>query len=205
MTTTRDRILDAAEQVMRSDGVARTTTRKIAAAAGYSEATIYKHFTSKEDVFVAVLGERLPSFVTLMTAAGQRAGSHPIRETLIEIVAAGLAFYEASLPIAGSVLAEPDLLARHSHAVREQGAGPQKPLDALAMFLRREQRAGSIDPDADPDATAALLLGACFQRAFLNRFAGDAPMTPEARLAEATALVSTLWGGLEPDQRQLAG
>lgn len=196
--TTRDRILDAAEQVLRSDGLARTTTRKIAAAAGFSEATIYKHFTSKEDVFVAVLGERLPAFMALMTASRQPTGSRPIRETLIEIVAAGLAFYEASIPIAGSVLGDPDLLARHSRAMQEQGAGPHRPIEALATLLGRERDAGSLREDMNVGAAAALLLGACFQQAFLSRFTGDEPMSAEARRNAAVTLVGTLWEGLEP-------
>ena len=61
MADTRDRILDAAAHVMRTRGFARTTTREIARAAGYSEATLYKHFQDKTDLFLAVLKERLPS------------------------------------------------------------------------------------------------------------------------------------------------
>ncbi|HEX4258089.1 MAG TPA: helix-turn-helix domain-containing protein, partial [Streptosporangiaceae bacterium] len=47
MADTRDRILDAATHVMRTRGFARTTTKEIARAAGYSEATLYKHFQDK--------------------------------------------------------------------------------------------------------------------------------------------------------------
>ena len=61
MADTRDRILDAAAHVMRTRGFARTTTKEIARAAGYSEATLYKHFQDKTDLFLAVLKERLPS------------------------------------------------------------------------------------------------------------------------------------------------
>lgn len=198
--TTRDRILDAAEQVMRTDGLARSTTRKIAAAAGFSEATIYKHFASKEDLFVAVLGERLPPFVSLLRASRPEPDVRPVREQLVEVVAGGLAFYEASMPIAGSVFAEPELLARHSAALRARNAGPGKPVAILAEFLRRRQRTGAVRPGCDPDAAAALLLGACFQRAFLNRFDGAPPMSPTERREVAASLVDTLWAGIAPDR-----
>jgi AcrR family transcriptional regulator len=62
---TREKIVEAAERVMRERGLARTTTKEIARAAGYSEGTLYKHFESKEDLFLAVLAERFPAFVVL--------------------------------------------------------------------------------------------------------------------------------------------
>lgn len=198
--TTRDRILDAAEHVMRTDGLARSTTRKIAAAAGVSEATIYKHFASKEDLFVAVLGERLPPFVDLLRAAHADADARPVREQLVDVVAGGLAFYEASMPIAGSVFAEPELLARHRAALRARNAGPSKPVATLAEFLRRQQETGAIRPESDPGAAAALLLGACFQRAFLNRFDGAPLMSTAERGEVAASLVDTLWAGIAPDR-----
>ena len=63
---TRERIVEAAERVMRERGLARGTTKEIARAAGYSEGTLYKHFESKEDLFLAMLTERFPSFVALV-------------------------------------------------------------------------------------------------------------------------------------------
>src|ERR1700733_13336135 len=68
MPDTRDRILDAAAHVMRTRGFARTTTKEIARAAGYSEATLYKHFLDKTDLFLAVLKERLPSLGSTLSA-----------------------------------------------------------------------------------------------------------------------------------------
>ena len=44
---------------------------------------------------------------------------------------------------------------------------------ALADYLRAEQRLGGLTGKARPDMLAALLLGACFQRAFLIEFEGE--------------------------------
>ena len=197
--STRDRILDAAEQVMRSDGLAKATTRRIAAAAGYSEATMYKHFASKEDLFLAVLVERLPPFVALIDALPDRGDDPALRQTLIDVAAAALAFYEQSMPLAGSILAQPQTLARHSEQVRLLGRGPHFPLQSLATWLRRQQEHGAIRPDADSDAVAALLLGACFQQAFLGRFAGEEPLTHDQRQAKASSLVTALLDGVLPE------
>lgn len=196
--STRDRILDAAEQVMRSDGLARTTTRRIAAAAGYSEATMYKHFASKEDLFLAVLLERLPPFVSLIDALPNHGNGSALRQTLIDVAAAALAFYEQSMPLAGSILAQPQMLARHSDQVRQLGRGPYVPLQSLTTWLWRQQQRGAIRAGVDPDAVAALLLGACFQQAFLRLFAGEGGLSGDQRRSLATALVTTLLDGPLP-------
>jgi len=208
MADTRDRILDAAAHVMRTRGFARTTTREIARAAGYSEATLYKHFQDKTDLFLAVLKERLPSLgstLGALSAALDADTSSPVgpatRESLASRLAAtargAIAFYEASFPISASVFSEPELLAAHHAAVTRQGAGPQYPLEALARYLRLEQERGRIQAGADCAAAASLLLGSCFQYAFLRCFA-QLPPDPEAAAAHATAIAATLLAGLEP-------
>src|ERR1700761_4139699 len=208
MADTRDRILDAAAHVMRTRGFARTTTKEIARAAGYSEATLYKNFQDKTDLFLAVLKERLPSLGSTLTAlsagidAGAGAHADPAgRESLADRLTAtargAIAFYEASFPISASVFSEPELLAAHHAAVTRQGAGPQYPLEALARYLRLEQERGRIQAGADCAAAASLLLGSCFQYAFLRCFA-QLPPDPEAAAAHATAIAATLLAGLEP-------
>jgi AcrR family transcriptional regulator len=208
MADTRDRILDAAAHVMRTRGFARTTTKEIARAAGYSEATLYKHFTDKTDLFLAVLKERLPSLgstLGALSAALDADTSSPAvpspRESLAIRLAAtargAIAFYEASFPISASVFSEPELLAAHHAAVTRQGAGPQYPLAALARYLRLEQERGRIRPGADCDAAASLLLGSCFQYAFLRCFA-QLPPDPAAAAAHADGIAATLLAGLKP-------
>ena len=197
MPGTRDRILDAAAHVMRTRGFARTTTKEIARAAGYSEATLYKHFQDKTDLFLAVLKERLPGLSPFVRdlSADARPGSLPDR--LNAIARGAIGFYEASFPISASVFSEPDLLAAHHAAVTRQGAGPQYPLEALARYLRLEQEHGRVRPGADCDAAASLLLGSCFQYAFLRCFA-QLPPDPDAAPAHAAAIVTTLLAGLQP-------
>lgn len=51
---TRQAILDAARQVFRQYGVARTTLENIAQAAGLTRGAVYWHFTSKAEVFLAM-------------------------------------------------------------------------------------------------------------------------------------------------------
>src|SRR6201995_983811 len=199
MPGTRDRILDAAAHVMRTHGFARTTTKQIARAAGYSEATLYKHFQDKTDLFLAVLRERLPTVGRLLAPpAGQaEAGSEDLAGRLTGTARGGIDFYLASFPISASVFSEPDLLTAHHAAVTGQGAGPHMPGEALARYLRTAQEHGRVRPGADCDAAASLLLGSCFQYAFLRCFA-QLPPDPAAADAHAAAIVATLLAGLAP-------
>lgn len=168
--STQARILDAAHELMRTIGLARTTTKEIARAAGCSEAALYKHFANKEELFVRVLKERLPGVGPLLTELTADPGERTVAECLTAVARRASELYAETLPIAGSLFAEPALLQRHREGLAEVGSGPHELRDQLADYLRRERERGRIRPDADPEAAAALLLGACFQRAFFVAF-----------------------------------
>ncbi|MFI8827070.1 TetR/AcrR family transcriptional regulator [Streptomyces sp. NPDC053431] len=172
---TRTRIIDAARDLMRTAGLARTTTKEIAKAAGCSEAALYKYFPSKEELFVTVLDERLPKLGNLLGTLAVDPQGRGVEENLTEIARRAALFYEETFPMAASLYAEPQLKARHEEVMRELGAGPHKPIEGLADYLRAEQAHGRVRADADPEAAAALLLGACAQRAFAYE------MTPDRR------------------------
>lgn len=172
--STRIRILDAASTVMSERGLAGATTKEIARAAGFSEATLYKHFQDKEDLFLTVMRERLPTeFIGYLAGLADRAGTGTVRALLREVAAAAVPFYRDLAPMLGSAFAQPDLLARHQQILRATGLGPHLALSALADYLDAEQRLGRLAERAQPLALAALLLGACFQRAFLIEFEGE--------------------------------
>ncbi|MEU0697395.1 helix-turn-helix domain-containing protein [Streptomyces niveus] len=209
MKPARARILDAAAELMATIGLARATTKEIARAAGCSEAALYKYFAGKEDLFLHVLDERLPRLGPLLSelakrpadggaGGGARAGgdARSVEENLTEVVRQAALFYEATFAIAASLFAEPALLRRHAEGVRALGAGPHIPLRSLAAYLCNEREAGRIRPDADPDAAATLLLGACQQRAFLRSFPDGEPVAPVEEFAPALVRAALL--GLAP-------
>ncbi|MFB7865116.1 MULTISPECIES: TetR/AcrR family transcriptional regulator [unclassified Streptomyces] len=192
---TRTRIIDAARDLMRTAGLARTTTKEIAKAAGCSEAALYKYFPSKEELFVTVLNERLPKLGDLLGTLAVDPQGRGVEENLAEIARRAALFYEQTFPMAASLYAEPQLKARHEEVMRELGAGPHKPIEGLAGYLRAEQEHGRIDAGADTRAAAALLLGACVQRAFAYE------MTPDRRPPEslddfARSIARTLMRGI---------
>ncbi len=197
--STRDRMLDAAAHVMRTKGLAHATTKQIAKEAGFSEAALYKHFRDKTDLFVAVLNERAPNtLANLLGGLTPRVGQAAVPEVLADIARAAIAFYRHNFPMAASVFSEPHLLTAHTRALRERGTGPAHINATLAEYLAAEQKLGRVKASADPRAAAALLIGACFQHAFLGYFA-DRPDDDEADQRFAASLVDTLAPGLLPE------
>lgn len=191
--STRDRMLDAAAHVMRTRGLAGATTKEIAKAAGYSEAALYKHFRDKTDLFLAVLSERIPSpLAPLLATLDRRAGEGDLAATLTEVARAAITFYRHGFPMAASLFADPKLLSAYRDALRARDAGPQHVTRAVAAYLAAEQKHGRVKPDTDPQAAAALLIGACLQHAFLGHFT-DQPSDDDK---VATTLVRALTTGL---------
>lgn len=193
--TTRDRILDAAADVMSRLGLARATTKEIARAAGFSEATLYKHFQDKEELFLSVLAERLPSLIATLKQLDERVGQDTVRANLEQVARAAGAFFQESFPMAASLFAEPTLLAAQREAIHRRGGGPHRANEALASYLRAEQQLGRIRSDANVEAAASLLLGACLDRAFLATFVGE-DVVAQSFDEFAAELVGTLLVGV---------
>lgn len=188
--SSRDRILDAAAHVMATAGLARTTTKEIARQAGYSEAMLYKVFRTKEEMFLAVLQERVPGLTPLLRELPGRVGSGDVLDVVGELVRAALQFYRRSFPMAASLFAEPQLLAAHREFLRESGMGPQVVAESVAAYLTAEQEAGRVPAEADPAAIAHMLMGGCLNYAFLGHFTDRLPWASDEECA--AALVATV-------------
>ena len=186
---TRDRIVAAAADVMAELGLANATTKEIARASGCSEALLYKHFPDKGALFGAVLAERFPPLAAELARLADRAGQGSVHDTLVDVAIAAVAFYRHGVPMLGSLFADPALLRRHRESL--DGRGPAAVNAVLAGYLRGEQQEGRITGSLDPDRAADLLVGACFQRGFLEAF-GEAELPPVSTFADG--LVRTLLG-----------
>lgn len=185
----RERILDAAAAVMRERGVANVTTKQIARTAGYSEALLYKHFRDKEEILLHVLRDRMPAF-----PGGAVPGEGTVQANLVAVAHGALRFYLHGFPMMASMVAQPQLMAAARENLTNHGAGPHHPVHMLADYLRAEQRLGRISADSNPEAVASLLMGACFQQAFLRYYDGGADV-PESAAAD---LVGALTPALLP-------
>jgi AcrR family transcriptional regulator len=189
-SATRERILDAAATVLREHGIAGSTTKLMARAAGCSEALLYKHFSSTQDIYLAVLRERAGGFALL----GEDAGAGEVRDALVDLVENLCAFYVQSFPMSASVMGSPALLVAWREGMTGRGAGPRSPVRMVERHLAQEVALGRLPADTDEVAVAALLVGAAFQQAFLAVFDGLDAVPDSAALAER--LVDTVLPGL---------
>ncbi|OXM52501.1 TetR/AcrR family transcriptional regulator [Amycolatopsis alba] len=187
----REEIVAAAAKIMREQGYAHATTKAIAQAAGYSEALLYKHFKDKTELFTSVLTEQLPALGTTLDELMATSSDTPLAANLARLARIALSFYLESFPIAVSLFSSRELLATHREQVTSRRRGPDVPLARVTGYLSEELRLGRIREDADLEASASLLLGACFQYAFLASFEDREPS--EAELDEwAERLATTL-------------
>jgi AcrR family transcriptional regulator len=176
----RERILDAAAEVMRTRGLANATTKAIAAAAGYSEAMLYKHFADKQELFLLVLKERLPAIRPPVA----QAGTGDLAVNLAAVIESMMNYFAELFPMTVSIFSAPELLAQHREGVmRHGGVGPTGPIRMVTRYLDEERRAGRIRADADLESVARLLAGVAFQQGFLAAFNGRTSVDGAAELA----------------------
>jgi AcrR family transcriptional regulator len=65
--TTRERILDAAEQVFAEKGLGAAPVRDIAGRVGLNPASLYNHFAGKEELYEAVLERGLTPVLEMLS------------------------------------------------------------------------------------------------------------------------------------------
>jgi len=189
---TRQYILDAAEQMLQTKGLARLTNKEIAEAAGCAEGTLYNHFETKEALILAAIEEHLPESFTVV--GDNRIGEHSIEENVQDIVRAAMRYYQNLLPLTTALFADMDLLAHFRLWLEEHQRGPLGLYEIVARYVAAEQRLGRLKPEVKPFAFAALLLGPCHQYAFIQHFQGlnSFPVSEEQFVAD---LVQTLLQG----------
>jgi AcrR family transcriptional regulator len=169
----RDRILEAAEQAIRMNGLSKTTTKQIARIANCSEGSLYNHFQSKEDLCIQVMKRHLQGFLDVMFTLPGRKGTRTVKENLEEVAQAALDFFHLSIVMTASMFTEPDFLVRHREGFQQRKEGPHRANEIVATYIRAEQKLHRMSSDVNPRSVADLLLGACFQHAFHLQFLGE--------------------------------
>lgn len=187
----KNKIADAAEQVLLRNGLAKTTTKEIARAAGCSEGSLYNHFSSKEDLFVHVIRGQLKHLMSTLSSLQTMAGKETVRGNLEQVALAALEDFHSSMSLIGSIFSEPGLLLRQREGFQLRNEGPHRANEAVEAYLNQEKQLGRIGGGTDSRAIADLLLGSCFQHAFQINFLGKEE-SPEERAQFAGRVLDTL-------------
>jgi AcrR family transcriptional regulator len=193
MESMRDRLLTAADAVMREKGLAGTTVREIAKAAGVAEGSVYNHFKNKTELITTVFLERMPrirmkeAVAALISAIG---GGDP-RAHLRAFALAAISAYGELDRLASLLRDDPDTAALLRAELAARRMGPGQGVRTVAAYLRLEEEQGRVRLAADPTIVTAALMGACHEYVFQSLFHEESPfaLAPEAFTAQ---LVDTL-------------
>jgi len=155
--STRERLLLAAQELIEEGGYSAASVLAIAGRAGVAAGTLYRHFSSKEELFVELFRNVCDREVEAMRAAAAAMpedSGHVGRLVTVLQTFAARALRRPRL--AWALLAEPvdPLVDAERLAYRERYRA------MAARILAAGIEAGEL-PEQDPDLTAAALIGAC--------------------------------------------
>jgi len=156
---TRDRIVEAAADLMFRQGVAGTTTEQVQAAARVSASQIFHYFSDKRALVRAVIAYQTEAVLTTQQPLlGRLDSMEALRAWADQFVSIEEQLkFEGGCPIGslGSELAETDAAARQDV---ERGFARWE--EAIREGLRAMYARGDLRRSADPDALALALLTA---------------------------------------------
>jgi AcrR family transcriptional regulator len=194
-----DQVLRAARDQFWSTGYAGTSVDDILTATGLGKGSLYGAFGDKHQLFLRVFDNYCGGVIegTRQALDGPDAGAN---ERLRAYVLAVVESTVADLSLRGCLLAKGTAeLAAHDPAIAARARQTFETAEALiASCIAAAQRAGDIQPDADPTRFAGLLLAVLRGIEALGK-GGSSPASLRA-IAE-TALAVVPWAtrrGIEP-------
>ena len=166
----RPEIIAATETLIRTRGLASTTTRAIAEQAGCSEAALYVHFDSRLTLLLAVLEESLPDMLLPLKSLEQATGADTPEQNLARALRAIFAFHERVVPMLCGLFADPDLLNIYRKSLTARNKGPHGAIGRLRRYIAAEQTMGRIHKSIDAETAATMLMASSFFHAFVLKF-----------------------------------
>lgn len=188
----RETIVSIAHEAFLTNGYSATSMSAIAAKLGGSKGTLYNYFSSKEELFAAVVERKCEQFMrALYNAEVEAAGD--LREALTQAARRIIA-----LATSDDTIATYRLVVAEATRFPEVGrtvfaSGPMRGRAQMAKFLTRAKEAGQLRPDADVELAAEQFFVLCISELQLRRLwmAADAPDQDQIR-KQAEGAVSTI-------------
>lgn len=152
---TRTRLIEAASQVFASLGVQGATTREIARVAGVNEVTLFRHFTSKEQLLKAVI----ENAIALQTEAlaHPEAWTQDLRTDLNNYAQMYHAMLMAQEDLIRTFIGEAK---RHPEAAKQVIEEAASPLgEKLVAYLQSCQKAGYVRSEVNAEIAVDIFRG----------------------------------------------
>lgn len=188
-----NRLIAAAERVLRRDGPAGVSARTVAKEADCAIGVLYKHFEDLDDLLAAVVLEWFGGVAAALEGLVARAGTGTVAGNLVE---GGRQFAGSPAPaVVALIQTRPGIMSRLLAALEAGRPGLPTIERAFAAYLEAEQKLGRVDASADPRAVAVTLVGALHHAAVYPTLIG-APDDPAARETMIAQAVDSLLRGL---------
>jgi TetR/AcrR family fatty acid metabolism transcriptional regulator len=189
---TRQRLLDAALPVFARNGFERATVDEIVREAGYSKGAFYVHFESKEDLFWAMLEERIEAVQD--TLRGAIDIGVPIAENQRRILNAIFSLDREEKAWSALFMEFAAHAARNEKVRARLAEMYQRWRSFTVEMLRGAREAGKIRADIDIEFTASMIIAIMEGTLIQSRVAPDA-VRPAELIKPMSALLAS-W--LEP-------
>jgi len=176
----RLQIAQVAMRLFSERGFSGTTTKEIAQAAGVSEAIIFRHFATKEDLYTAIIDYKGCAGLGASPVAAE--SEHPVVEQVCHSVAEAMergddraVFEGVALSMLEHHQSDPDFLRLLMYLALENHSLGQVFWDKnvrvlyefLGGYVRRRQREGAFR-DVDPYAAVRVFLGSVIHHSLVN-------------------------------------
>jgi AcrR family transcriptional regulator len=189
---TREELVAAARRVFERDGYAGARVADITTEARVAHGSFYTYFSSKQDVFVAVVRQVGEQFEDAVAPSPAGRGTDPYG-ALDQSNRRYLAAYRANSVI-WALVEQVSTVDPEIHRIRLRGR--RRHVERVARTIRRWQDRGLADRGVDPDTTAGALVSMISNFAYWWLAGGDS-YDPEA----AAATLTSIWAravGLRP-------
>jgi AcrR family transcriptional regulator len=191
----REHLIATAERLVARRGTVGLTVREIAREARVADGVLYNHFADKEELLALAVHAHVAAVEAALGPPPGPAGSGSVGANLTAYIDRSLALHAAILPAFAGLVGQPGVLARFD-ALPNPTAGGRGLREDLADYLRAEQRLGRLAGDADVDAAATMLIGACHELILPHLFSGSAQVQVQVPPGFATSLVTTVLDGI---------
>lgn len=193
----RRHLIGVTQHLIEARGAAGLTTRQIAREAQVADGVLYNHFSGKDDLVLAAMGERAGALVTEFLAAVPAAGSGTLEGNVATLTRAALDMHVGLLPMVSGLLGRPDLF-HGFFATFHADLGPQATFAETAAYLEGEQALGRVAAEVDVAAVTELMFGACQLRALMAVAVAGTPAITVERAGDLDAVVASLVRALRP-------
>jgi len=157
---TRERLLDAATEILNRVGIQGATTREIARRAGVNEVTLFRHFKSKEQLLRAVLQRGLAAEAAILDEYSSC--KENLRESLEKYARHYYSLWDKNKDFADAFLAEGHLWPKSVQAMIADVIRPVR--ERMVSILTDAQKAGVVRSDLNIECALDAFKNALYAR-----------------------------------------